>query len=130
MVAACAFRLPDRWSILLSLRFGGENTCRSYGRLLAGVKYGEDRLRYQPIPRVEVFSSISNELRVGWMADSLYARDHFCELGVVQGAYPCGIASQTSACAAHVQRRSERRYHCYRQIHQFWVVIEHLLSAC
>jgi hypothetical protein len=47
------FRPPNRWSILLSLKFGGENTCRSYCRSLAGVEsmidYGSNRsaaLRY------------------------------------------------------------------------------------
>jgi len=42
------FRPPNRWSILLSLKFGGENTCRIYCRSLAGVEYGDDRLRTGP----------------------------------------------------------------------------------
>ena len=99
------FRPPNRWSILLSLRFGGENTCRSYCRSLASVEYGDDRLRYQPVRCFEVFSRISNELRVGWMVDRLHARDHVCELGVMQadefnqfGLCIGGPGNQNRAC--------------------------------
>jgi hypothetical protein len=40
-------------------------------------------LRLHPIRRLEVFSGISDELRVGWMIDGFHASDDAHQLGIV-----------------------------------------------
>ena len=40
-------------------------------------------LRLHPIRRLEVFSGISDELRVAWMIDSFHSDDDVHQLGIV-----------------------------------------------